>query len=60
MEEVKFTYTDMHSNLKFILNTPVKDKYVTEFKSEEDITNFIYSLGLNTDLVDEDHREYKH
>ena len=58
MEEKKFPYAEVHSNLKFILNTPVKNSSVIDFKTEEDI-NLIYSLGLNTDLVDEDYREYK-
>ena len=59
MEEVEFLYADVHSNLKLILNTPVKSRYVIDFKTEEDITNLIYSLELNADLVDEDYREYK-
>ena len=54
MEEVKFPCADVHGNLKFILNIPVKSRYVIDFKTEEDITNLISSQGLNTDLVDED------
>lgn len=56
MEEVKFPYADMHDNLKF---TPVKMRYVIDFKTKEDITNFIFSLGINTDLVNEDYGEYE-
>ena len=59
MEEVKFPYADMHDNLKFILKTPVKMRYVIYFKTKEDITNFIFSLGINTDLVNEDYGEYE-
>ena len=59
MEEVKFPYADMHSGLKFILNTPVKNRYIIDFKTEEDITNLISSVELNTDLVDENYREYE-
>ena len=59
MEEVKFPYADVHGNLKFFLNTPIKNRYVIDFKTEEEITNLIYSLGLNTDLVDEDYTEYE-
>lgn len=44
------TYLDVQGNLKFILDAPV---------TEEDITNLIPSLGLNTDLVDEGYREYE-
>ena len=42
------TYPDVHGNLKFILDAPV---------TEEDIANLTPSLGLKTDLVDEDYRE---
>ena len=53
MEEVKFLHADVNGNLRFILNTPVKNRYVIDFKTEALITNLIYSLGLNTDLVNE-------
>ena len=43
-------YLDVNDNLKFILDAPV---------TEVDITNLRPSLGLNTDLVDEDYREYE-
>ena len=59
MEEVKFVFADVHGSLKLILNTPVKNRYVTDFKIEENITNLISSLGLKSDLVDEDYREYE-
>ena len=59
MEEVKFPYTDVHGNLMFILNMPVKNRYVIDFKINEDITNLKSSLGLNADLVDEDYKEYE-
>ena len=56
---MKFVYADVHGNVKFILNTQVKNRYVIDFKTEENITNLIHSLGLNTGLVDEDYREYE-
>ena len=56
---MKFQYADVHGNLKFILITPVKNRYVIDFKTEEDITNLLSSLGLKTDLVDEDYREHR-
>lgn len=59
MEEVKFPYADVYGNLKFILDILVKYRYVIEFKTEEDITNLIYLLPPNTDLMDEDYREYE-
>lgn len=45
MEDVKFPYADMHGNLKLILNNPIKNRYVIDFKTEEDITNIITLLG---------------
>lgn len=59
MKELTFPYADVHGNLKFILNTPVKSRYATDFKTKKDIKNLISSLGLNTDLVDKDYRKYK-
>ena len=40
-EYFKFAYAYMHENLKFILNKPFNGKYVTEFRSKEDIANII-------------------
>lgn len=31
MKEMKFTYADVHGNPKFILNTPVKNRYVIDY-----------------------------
>ena len=50
MEKVKFTYADVHGNLKFTLNTPVKDRYVTDFKTEEDITNLWMKIIESTKI----------
>ena len=36
-ENFKFAYANMHGNMKFILNKPLKRKYVKHFRSEEDI-----------------------
>ena len=37
----KFAYADMHSNLKFILNNPLNEKYVKHFRNENDIIDII-------------------
>ena len=58
MEDVKFTYADMHGNLKLILNNPIKNRYVIDFKTEEDITNITALLGPDTACIDEDFEEY--
>ena len=52
-EYFKFAYAYMHENLKFILNKPFNGKYVTEFRSKEDIANIIsaYSLSLFLSLL---------
>ena len=55
----QFSYAEVHGNLKFILNTPVKNWYVIDFKAEEDIIYLIFSLWLNADLADEDYREHE-
>ena len=36
-ENFKFAYADMHGNLKFVSNKPLKRKYVKHFRSEKDI-----------------------
>ena len=58
MEDVKFPYADMHGNLKLILNNPIKNRYVIDFKTEEDITNITALLGPDTACIDEDFEEY--
>ena len=40
-ENFKFTYADMHGNLKFILNNPLNGKYVKQFRNESDIINIV-------------------
>ena len=52
-EYFKFAYAYMQENFKFILNKPFNGKYVTEFRSKEDIANIIsaYSLSLFLSLL---------
>ena len=40
-ENLKFAYGDMHGNLTFALNKPLKRKYVKHFRSEKGIVNII-------------------
>ena len=48
----------MHGNFKLILNNPIKNRYVIDFKTEEDITNIITLLGPDMAHIDEDFEEY--
>ena len=38
----------MHGNLKVVLNTPFKNRYVVQFKTKEDIGQILASLGTNS------------
>ena len=40
-ENFKFSYPDMHGNLKFVLYKPLNSEYVKHFRSEEDIIHII-------------------
>ena len=40
-ENFKFGYADIHGNLRFILNNPLKGKYVKRFRNENDIIDII-------------------
>ena len=37
----------MHGNLKVVLNTPIKNRYVVGFKTKEDVGQILASLGTN-------------
>ena len=47
VKEIKFPYGDMHGNLKVVLNTPIKNRYVVGFKTKEDVGQILASLGTN-------------
>ena len=47
VREVKFSYADMHGNLKIVLNTPIRNRYVVGFKTKEDIGEILASLGAD-------------
>ena len=40
-ENFKFTYADMHGNLKFILNNPLNGKYVKHFRNKNNIIDIV-------------------
>ena len=37
----------MHGNLKVVLNTPIRNRYVVGFKTEEDVGQILASLGTD-------------
>ena len=47
VKEIKFPYADMHGNLKVVLNTPIRNRYVVGFKTKEDVGQILTSLGTD-------------
>ena len=45
VKEVEFPYADMHGNLKIVLNTLIRNRYVIEFGTNEDPGQILASLG---------------
>ena len=46
VKEVKLPYADMHENLKIMLNSPIRNRYVIEFKTNEDVGQILMPLGI--------------
>ena len=47
INEVKFTYADMHGNLKIVLNpSPVQHKSVFDFQTQSDIGRLLSQLSV--------------
>ena len=38
-DQIKFTYVDMHGNMKVMLTSPVQRRYVLQIHTENDIAN---------------------
>ena len=53
VDQVKFTYADMHGNIKVMLRYPVQRKYVLQIQSENDITNILSRLHSEYECFDE-------
>ena len=47
VKEITFPYADMHGNLKVVLKTPIKNRYVVGFKTKEDIGQILASLSTD-------------
>ena len=43
VKEIKFLYADMHGNLKVVLNTPIRNRYVIGFKTKKDVGQILPS-----------------
>ena len=47
VREIKLPYADMDENLKVVLNTPIRNRYVVGFKAKEDVGQILASLGTD-------------
>ena len=47
VKEIKFPDADIHGNLKVVLNTPIRNWYLVEFKTKEDVGQILASLGTD-------------
>ena len=47
VKEIKFPYANMDGNLKVLLNTPLRNRYVVGFKIKEDVGQILASLGTD-------------
>ena len=47
VREIKLSYADMDENLKVVLNTPIRNRYVVGFKTKEDVGQILASLGTD-------------
>ena len=44
VKEVRFPYADMHGNLKIVMNTPMRNRYLIGFKTKDDIGQILAYL----------------
>ena len=52
-KNIKLTYVDMHSALKAILNTPVRNKSIIEFKTKMEVMKILnIAVGLDEDAYE--------
>ena len=45
VKEIKFPYADMYGNLRVVLNTPIRNRYVVWFNRKENVGQILASLG---------------
>ena len=46
--QIMVPFADMHENLKVVLNTPIRNRYVVGFKTKEEIGQILASLSFFT------------
>ena len=46
VKEVRFPYADMHGNLKIVMNTPRRNRYLIGFKTKDDIGQILAHLHI--------------
>ena len=57
VKEIKFPDAGMHGNLKVVLNPPIRNWYVVECKTKEDVGQILASLGTD-DSEEMSYEEY--
>ena len=45
VKEIKSPYADMYGNLKVVLNTPIRNRYVVGFKTKENVGQILTSVS---------------
>lgn len=51
--QIKFTYADMHRNMKVMLKSPIQRKYVLHIHTENDIANILSRLDCKYERLGE-------
>ena len=46
--QIMVPFADMHENLKVVLNTPIRNRYVVGFKTKEEIGQILACLSFFT------------
>ena len=47
VKEITFPFVDIHEHFKVVLNIPIGNRYVVEFKTKEDIGQILGPLGTD-------------
>ena len=47
VKEITFPFVDIHENFKVVLNIPIGNRYVVEFKTKKDLGQILASLGTD-------------
>ena len=44
VDQIKFTYADMHENMKVMIKSPLQRRYISQIHTENDIENILSLL----------------